>query len=73
MLNNYTRVVRALLQRADLRYYKNNDGKTPLQLATALGLNEIAALIAAHPKALAVAPKGTRPLTTTWAALKTVK
>ena len=71
VLNNYTKVVRALLQRADLRYYKNNDGKTPLQLATALGLNEIAALIAAHPKALAVDAK--RTLTTTWGALKTVK
>ena len=71
VLNKYTRVVTALLQRADLRYYKNKDGQTPLQLATALGLNEIAALIAAHPKALAVDAK--RPLTTTWAALKTVK
>ena len=71
VLNNYTRVVTALLQRADLRYYKNNDGKTPLQLATALGLNEIAALIAAHPKALAVDAK--RTLTTTWGALKTAK
>ena len=73
VLNNYTRVVTALLQHANLRYYKNNDGQTPLQLATALGLNEIAALIAAHPKAMAVVAKGTRPLTTTWAALKTVK
>ena len=71
VLNKYTRVVTALLQRADLKYYKNNDGQTPLQLATALGLNEIAALITAHPKALAVDAK--RPLTTTWAALKTVK
>jgi hypothetical protein len=34
VLNKYTRVVTALLQRADLRYYKNNDGQTPLQLAT---------------------------------------
>ena len=71
VLNKYTRVVTALLQRADLKYYKNNDGQTPLQLATALGLNEIAALITAHPKALAVDAK--RPLTTTWGALKTVK
>ena len=73
VLNKYTRVVTALLQRADLRYYKNNDGQTPLQLATAFGFNEIAALIAAHPKALSVTAKGKRPLTTTWAALKTVK
>jgi hypothetical protein len=73
VLNKYTRVVTALLQRADLRYYKNNDGQTPLQLATQLGLDEIAALIAAHPKALSVTAKGKRPLTTTWAALKTVK
>ena len=71
VLNNYTRVVTTLLQRADLRYYKNNDGQTPLQLATQLGLDEIAALIAAHPKALAVDAK--RPLTTTWGALKTDK
>ena len=71
VLNNYTRVVKTLLQRDDLKYYKNNDGQTPLQLATALGLNEIAALIAAHPKALAVDAK--RPLTTTWGALKTGK
>ena len=71
VLNKYTRVVTALLQRADLRYYKNNDGKTPQQLATKLGLEEIAALIAAHPKALAVDAK--RTLTTTWGALKTAK
>ena len=71
VLNKYTRVVTALLQRADLRYYKNNAGQTPLQIATALGLNEIAALIAAHPKALAVDAK--RTLTTTWGALKTAK
>ena len=71
VLNKYTRVVTALLQRADLRYYKNNDGQTPLQIATALGLEEIAALIAAHPKALAVDAK--RTLTTTWGALKTDK
>ena len=73
VLNKYTRVVTALLQRTDLRYYKNNDGQTPQQLATQLGLDEIAALIAAHPKALSVTAKGKRPLTTTWAALKTVK
>ena len=71
VLNKYTWVVKALLARDDLRYYKNNDGQTPLQLATQLGLDEIAALIAAHPKALAVDAK--RTLTTTWAALKTVK
>ena len=69
VFNKYTWVVKVLMQRDDLRYYKNNDGKTPLQLATALGLNEIAALIAAHPKALAVDAK--RTLTTTWGALKT--
>ena len=73
VLNNYTRVVKTLLQRDDLKYYKNNEGQTPLQLATQLGLDEIAALIAAHPKAMAVAPKSTRPLTTTWGALKTGK
>ena len=71
VLNNYTRVATALLQRADLKYYKNNDGQTPLQLATKLGLAEIAALIAAHPKALAVDAK--RTLTTTWGTLKTDK
>ena len=71
VLNKYTRVATALLQRADLKYYKNNDGQTPLQLATALGLDEIAALIAAHPKAMAVDAK--RTLTTTWGALKTDK
>ena len=71
VLNNYTRVATALVQRADLKYYKNNDGQTPQQLATALGRNEIAALIAAHPKALAVDAK--RTLTTTWGALKTDK
>ena len=69
VLNKYTRVVTALLQRADLRYYKNNEGQTPQQLATQLGRNEIAALIAAHPKAMAVDAK--RTLTTTWGALKT--
>jgi hypothetical protein len=53
-------VIKVLMQRDDLKYYKNNDGQTPLQLATQLGLDEIAALIAAHPKAMAVAPKGTR-------------
>ena len=73
VLNKYTWVIKVLMQRDDLKYYKNNDGQTPLQLATQLGLDEIAALIAAHPKAMAVAPKGTRPLTTTWAALKTGK
>ena len=71
VLNKYTWVVKVLMQRDDLKYYKNNDGQTPLQLATQLGLNEIAALIAAHPKALAVDAK--RTLTTTWGALKTVK
>ena len=40
VLNKYTRVVRVLLQRADLKYYKNNDGQTPLQLATQLGLDD---------------------------------
>ena len=73
VLNKYTRVVKTLLQRADLRYYKNNAGQTPLQLATKLGLDEIAALIAVHPKAMAVDAQGKRPLTTTWGALKTVK
>ena len=75
VLNKYAWVVKVLMQREDIKtHYKNKDGKTALQLATELGLNEITALIAAHPeKAMAVAPKGTRPLTTTWAALKTVK
>ena len=72
VFNKYTRVVTALLQRDDLKpFLQNNDGQTPLQLATALGRNEIAALIAAHPKALAVDAK--RTLTTTWGALKTDK
>ena len=73
VLNKYTRVVKVLMQRDDLRYYKNNDGQTPLQLATQLGLAEIAALIAAHPKALAVDSQGKQIQTTTWGALKTVK
>ena len=74
VLNKYTRVVKTLLQRDDLKpFLKNNDGQTPLQLARERGLKEIAVLIAAHPQALAVTAKGTRPLTTTWAALKTVK
>ena len=64
VFNNYTWVVKTLLQRDDLKpFLKNNDGQTPLQLARALGLEEIAALIAAHPKALAVDAK--RTLTTT--------
>ena len=60
---------RLMLQASIKPFLKNNDGKTALQLATALGLNKIAQLIAAHPKALAVDPK--RTLTTTWGALKT--
>ena len=69
VLNNYTRVAMTLVQRADLRYYKNNEGQTPLQLATALGRNEIAALIAAHPeKAMAVDAKGKQ--IQTWGAMK---
>ena len=75
VLYEYTRVVEALMQREDIKtHYKNKDGKTALQLAKELGFRKIAALIAAHPeKAMAVDAKGTRPLTTTWAALKTVK
>ena len=73
VLNKYTWVVKVLMQRDDLKYYKNNDGQTPLQLATAFGFNEIAALIAAHPKALSLTSMGKRTLTTTWGALKTVK
>ena len=70
VFNKYTWVVKVLMQRDDINpSLKNNDGQTPLQLATKLGLDEIAALI--HPKAMAVDAK--RTLTTTWAALKTVK
>ena len=68
VLNKYTRVVTALLQRADLKYYKNNAGQTPQQLATKLGLDEIAALIAAHPKAMAVDAQGKQ--FQTWGAMK---
>ena len=68
VLNKYTRVVTALLQRADLKYYKNNEGQTPQQLATKLGFAEIAALIAAHPKALAVDAQGKQ--FQTWGAMK---
>ena len=73
VLYEYTRVVEALMQREDIKtHYKNKDGKTALQLAKELGFRKIAALIAAHPeKAMAVDAK--RPLTTTWAALKTGK
>ena len=72
VFNKYTRVVKVLLQRDDLKpFLQNNDGQTPLQLARARGLKEIALLIAAHPKALAVDAK--RTLTTTWGALKTAK
>lgn len=69
VLREYRWVVKELLEHADIDpSLKNNDGKIPLQLARELGFNEIAALIAAHPKGLAVAAKGT--LTTTWGALK---
>ena len=72
VLSKYKLFIQELMQRDDINpSLKNNDGQTPLQLATALGLNEIAALIAAHPKALAVDAK--RTLTTTWGALKTDK
>ena len=43
MFNKYTWVVKVLMQRDDLKpFLKNNDGQTPLQLATAFGFNEIA-------------------------------
>ena len=69
VLKKNKRIIQALMKRDDINpSLKNNDGKTPLQLATQLGLDEIAALI--HPKAMAVDSQGKRPLTTTWAALK---
>ena len=69
VLNKYTRVVKTLLQRDDLKpFLQNNDGQTPLQLARARGFNEIAALIAAHPQALAVDAKGKQ--IQTWGELK---
>ena len=37
VFNKYTWVVKVLMQRDDLKYYKNNEGQTPLQLATATG------------------------------------
>ena len=69
VFNKYAWVVKVLMQRDDLKpFLKNKDGQTPLQLARARGFNEIAALIAAHPKALAVAPKGKQ--IQTWGELK---
>ena len=70
VLRKYKWFIQALMQRDDINpSLKNNDGQTPLQLATKLGLDAIAALI--HPKAMAVDAK--RTLTTTWGALKTGK
>ena len=72
VLNKYTWVVKTLMQREDLKpFTRTTTARLRCSSPRELGLDEIAALIAAHPKALAVDAK--RPLTTTWAALKTVK
>ena len=67
VLRKYKWFIQELMKRDDINpSLKNNDGQTPLQLATQLGLDAIAALI--HPKAMAVAPKGKQ--IQTWGALK---
>ncbi len=66
---NYRRVVQLLLRHKDIKpFLTDGEGKTPVQLAKELGHDELAQLIAAHPKAMPVAAKGKQ--TTTWGELK---
>ncbi len=67
--HRYQRLAQKLLQHADTKpFLTNEEGKTPLELAKELGHDELAQLIAAHPKAMPVAAKGKQ--TTTWGELK---
>ncbi len=69
VLHRFEEVIRVLLARPDIKpFLKGKDGLTPLQLAEETGQERIAALIAAHPKAMPVAAKGKQ--TTTWGELK---
>ncbi len=69
VLYNYRRVIEALLRHKDIKpYLTNRKGKTPAQLAKDLEYDELAQLIAAHPKALPVAAQGKK--TMPWGELK---
>ena len=67
--DGYERVVKELIKRADIKpFLKNKQGRTPLQLAEKLQLDNLVQLIAAHPKALPVEAKGKQ--VTSWGKIK---
>ncbi len=69
VLNRFEELVTKLIAHQDIKpFLKNADGHSALDLAHQLKLARIAALIAAHPKAMPVAAKGKQ--TTTWGELK---
>ncbi len=69
VLNNFERLVNELITHHAIKpFLKSIDGHSALDLARQLELPRLAALIAAHPKAMPVAAKGKQ--TTTWGELK---
>ncbi len=69
VLNGFEELVAKLIEHKGIKpFLKNKDGHTPLDLANELKRERIAALIAAHPKAMSVNAKGKKPVT--WGELK---
>ena len=69
ILNQFEELVATLIARPDIKpFLKSRDGLTPLELANELKLGRIAALIAAHPRALPVEAKGKQ--VTSWGKMK---
>ncbi len=69
VLYGYKRVVEELIKRDDIKpYLSNKKGQSPMQLAKELKHDDLAQLIAAHPKALPVDAKGKK--VTTWGEIK---
>lgn len=67
--NGYEKVVEVLIAHADIKpFLKNKQGQNPLQLAEKLQHDNLAQLIAAHPKALTVDAKDKQ--VTSWGEIK---
>lgn len=72
VLHQFEELVTTLIAQEKLKpFLKNKDGHTPLELANELKLERIAALIAAHPKALPVTAKDKQ--VTSWGEIKKIK
>ena len=69
VLYGYKRVVEELIKHDNIKpYVGNKKGQSPMQLAKELKRDDLAQLIAAHPKALPVDAKGKK--ITTWGEIK---